>query len=429
MSYQFSENIQRGILYHYKSNKSFHVEVNELIKPDYFEFPSHATLFNIIKDYKLKYNSLPNDEIILEEAKKRLSKNETLSDYQVELEFINSIDPTYRYAYIIDLVEEFAKKQKMKEAISASIPLLEKGDIEGINALVKDATLLSRNVDIGQEYYSALEDRYKRANDSAKNPKYKSLLSTVDKDLDGGLEKKELCMIVAPAGVGKTMYLINQAVVSMREGKNVLYLSFEMAEDKIAKRIDGVVTQLPSHVIKSDVLRAKEELKHFRGHHYGNLIIKEFLGGRESVLAIESYLMRLKNYNNYVPDVIIVDYLELLRPSRDCIPYMEQEIIARDLRTLAQAYNCVVYTATQTNREGKKVNVITDTELADSYGKTRPCDLIISLNQTTEEYDRGTMRAYVVKARDGKKGYIVNMNVDYKTCVMKEAKVAAKGNI
>ena len=116
-----------------------------------------------------------------------------------------------------------------------------------------------------------------------------------------------------------------------------------------------------------------------------------------------------------------MDYLELLRPNRLIeAEYQAQQRIAEELRGLGVEYNCLVWTASQTNRQARRVPIITDAELGDSYGKIRPCDWVISLNQTQEEYDEGAMRVYVMKARDSKQHYLVNVAIDYSTLQMRE---------
>ena len=431
MSYNFSDSIQRGILYYFKAKDNFHVETLSLIDKDYFEFPAHSKIFSIIKDFRERYGKLPKDDVIIEQLKNNITQREKLSDYTLELEFINNINPDdYDEDYMMDLVEAFAKKQKMKAAFSQGIPLINEGKMDDVYALVHDALLVSRNVNVGQDYFGNVDARIRRVNDRSATPKFKGVLPTIDNTLDGGLERKELALIVAPAGVGKSLYLANQAVTSVKENKNTLFISLEMSEDKVAQRIDSIASNLSQNIIKSDRLRLRNEITNLKANNdMGTLFIKEFLGARENINSIRAYLNKIKSYLGFVPDVIIVDYLELLLPSRDCVPHKEQEIICRDLRTLAQEYNCMVVTATQTNREGKKVNIITDTELADCYGKIRPCDLVISLNQNTEEYDKGLMRAYVIKARDARKGYIVGMDVNYNTLVMKEPKNNGQRNI
>ena len=131
--------------------------------------------------------------------------------------------------------------------------------------------------------------------------------------------------------------------------------------------------------------------------------------------------MQLKNYDEFEPDLLIVDYLELLRPTRDLQQeYQAQQKIAEELRGVAMEYNFLVWTATQTNRQGRMVKIITDAELGDSYGKIRTCDFAMSLNQSEEEFDEGRMRAYVIKSRNGRPRFTVPMQVDYGILRMSE---------
>jgi len=108
-----------------------------------------------------------------------------------------------------------------------------------------------------------------------------------------------------------------------------------------------------------------------------------------------------------------VDYLELMRTDKDMAEYQGQERLAQELRGIASEYEVLLWTATQTNREGKKVNIITDAELADSYGKIRVCDLVFSINQTEQEFDSGRARLYLMKSRNGRARFIVPLKIDY----------------
>ncbi len=201
------------------------------------------------------------------------------------------------------------------------------------------------------------------------------------------------------------------------EGRKVLYISLEMSEDKIAQRFDSVTTLIPQSRVKEDAgkLSVRERLEIFQENFPGSrLMIKEFPTTTASVNSLRSLLVQLRNYEDFVPDIIIVDYLELLRPTRENQhEYQAQQRIAEELRGLAMEANILLWTATQTNRQGRGVEVITDKELGDSYGKIRTCDFSISLNQKEEEFDNGKMRAFVMKSRNGRPRFIVPMNVDY----------------
>jgi len=224
--------------------------------------------------------------------------------------------------------------------------------------------------------------------------------------------------------VGKSLWLVNQAVQSMIEGRKVLYVSLEMSEDKIAQRFDSVTTLIPQSQLKdpSAQLKVDERLSIFRTNFpESKLVIKEFPTGTATVNTLRALLVQLRNYEEFVPDVILVDYLELLRPVRENQhEYQAQQRIAEELRGLAMENKVLLWTATQTNRQGRAVKIITDAELGDSYGKIRTCDFAISLNQSEEEFDNGSMRAYVVKSRNGRPRFTVPMTIDYNILRMEE---------
>jgi len=426
MAYDFSDNIQRGILYFLKSDKDFYLQIVNLVKPEHFEYPSHARIFTTVRNYYEKYGKLPTDEFILQDVKDKLGSRESVSDYDDELTYINGLDEATisNSEYMLDIVETFAKKEAMKSAIAESISLVKEDRMEEVEALVKEALLVHRDVDTGQDYFSDIHMRWDRTFNEEKKEKYKTVLPSIDRSLEGGLGKKELARVVAPPGVGKSLYLVNQGVQAMMEGQKVLYVSLEMSEDKIAQRFDSVTTLVPQFKLKdpSSQLTVKERLNMFKERFPGSdLVIKEFPTGQASSNTVRNLLVQLQNYDEFSPDLVIIDYLELMRPVREIEKeYLAQQRIAEEVRGVAMEFNILVWTATQTNRQGRMVQVITDAELGDSYGKIRTCDFAMSLNQSEEEFDNGVMRAYVIKSRNGRPRFSVHMGVDYGTLRMTE---------
>ena len=426
MSYSFSENIQRGILYLLKTNRDFYLQIVNLVKPEYFEFPAHAKIYEAVTRYYKQYHKLPTDDFIIEDVKKHLGDRESVSDYQDEIIYINRLDHKIidNPEYILDLIETFAKKEEMKSAIAQSIDLIRQDRVEEVEELVRSALKVSRDIDTGQDYFRDLGDRYERVFNEEVVPKFKTVLPTLNDSLEGGLGAKELALVIAPPGVGKSLYLVNQGVAAMKQGKKVLYISLEMGEDKIAQRFDSIMSLLPQGQLKTpgSQLSLKNRLEIFKDEFSGcDLVIKEFPSTQGNVNTIRNLMVQLRNHEDFVPDVLIVDYLELLRPIRDQqAEYEAQQTIARELRGVAMEYGILVWSATQTNRMGRKVKIITDAELGDSYGKIRTCDFAISLNQTEEEYDNNQMRCFVVKSRNGRPRFIVPMSINYDTLVMGE---------
>lgn len=424
--YEFSENIQRGILYLLKSDKDFYLQIVNLVQPNYFEFPVHGRIFSVVRDHYEKYKSLPTDDFIEQEIRDTKSERESLHDYTDEIQYVNRLDTSALDGseYYLDLIETFAKREAMKDAIKQSLILIKEDRMEETENLVRHALTISRSVDIGQQYFSDLNARWDRTHNAEERDKYKTLLPSLNRSLEGGLGEKELAMVIAPPGVGKSLWLVNQAVQSMIEGRKVLYVSLEMSEDKIAQRFDSVTTLIPQSQLKdpSAQLKVDERLSIFRTNFpESKLVIKEFPTGTATVNTLRALLVQLRNYEEFVPDVILVDYLELLRPVRENQhEYQAQQRIAEELRGLAMENKVLLWTATQTNRQGRAVKIITDAELGDSYGKIRTCDFAISLNQSEEEFDNGSMRAYVVKSRNGRPRFTVPMTIDYNILRMEE---------
>lgn len=424
--YEFSENIQRGIIYLLKSDKDFYLQIVNLVQPSYFEFPVHSRIYSVVRDHYEKYKSLPNDDFIEQEIRDTKSVQESLHDYTDELQYINRLDTSALDGseYYLDLIESFAKREAMKDAIKQSLVLIKEDRMEETEELVRNALMISRTVDVGHKYFTDLKDRWDRTHNAEDTDKYKTVLASLNRSLEGGLGEKELAMVIAPPGVGKSVYLVNQAVTSMMEGRKVLYVSLEMSEDKIAQRFDSVTTLISQAQLKdpSAQLKVDERLSIFQTNFPGSrLVIKEFPTGTATVNTLRALLVQLKNYEEFVPDVIIVDYLELLRPVRENQhEYQAQQRIAEELRGLAMEAKILMWTATQTNRQGRSVKIITDAELGDSYGKIRTADFAISLNQSEEEFDNGSMRAYVVKSRNGRPRFVVPMTIDYNILRMEE---------
>ena len=412
MKYDFSDDIQRGILFLSKYSQDFYLQISSLVNPEYFEYPIHANFFKSIQKYYEEYHEIPKDLHLLECIKDYKAPTEDMSDYDDELHRINTMDASClgHTDFFLDLIEKFAQRAAMKEAITTSIGLLKDDRMGDIEVLVRDALSINRNVDLGQAYFTDVMERFKRTLEDKSGNKYPLVFDSLSRELDGGLSPKELAMVVAPPGVGKSLYLVNQGVQALMQNKKVLYISLEMSEDKIAQRFDSVMTLIAQKKLKQSQGLLQKRLDLFNEKFpNGQLMIKEFPTG-------------LANINeDFSPDVILIDYLELLRPSRDGLAeYQAQQRISEELRGLAVESNVLVWTATQTNRQGRAVKLITDSELADAYGKIRTCDYAISLNQSEEEFDEGQMRCYVMKSRNGKQRFVVPLTIDYSTLSMSE---------
>ncbi len=415
MAYKFAESIQKGILYLAKSDKDFYLQIINLVKPEYFELPSHQLIFESLCKHYNQYKVLPNDSIILEYARENNSKE--VSEYEDELQWINSMDKTsiHDKEYFLDQIERFAKKERLKLAIVKSVELIKEENFSEVEHIIKDAISLSRTINLGQNFFQDIDGRLDRLNAFKREAKFSTPFFKVNDALDGGMNRKELAFVAAVAGLGKSQYLQAQTLTTLMENKKVLYISLEMSEDKVAQRLDCMMACMSQEEIKKDQEKFKSRLDFFKeSFPESKLIIKEFPCGTANVNTLRALLNQLKNYEDFTPDLIVLDYLELMRPITEGMPeYQAQERIAQELRGLAAEYNCLIWTATQINRLGARSLVATDADLADSYGKIRTVDFAISLNQTEEERENSTMRIYVMKNRNGKQRFTFRIKVNY----------------
>jgi len=426
--YHISDNVKKGALYLLKHDMEFFSEIVPLLQPEYFDFPAYKNVFIGVRGYYDKYRKLPSDKALPNFIFNNVSgAQEDGIDYESTIAEINSFDKSVLEdrEFILDTIEEFARQKAMEGAIRKAVCILnDEGDIGQVEELVKSALLVNRNIDVGQDYFSEVTDRIRRESEDKRVNKISTVFPSHDRNLEGGLSKKELAIVVAPPGVGKSLYLVNQGAHAIMEGRNVLYVSLEMSQDKIAGRFDSVLSDLRQRDLKESQaakLKLRERLGTIHTKTQGRLIIKEFPTGASNVNQLRALLTQLKLHRNFTPDIIIVDYLELLRPNRIIdAEYQAQQRIAEELRGLGVEQDCLIWTASQTNRQARRVNLITDAELGDSYGKIRPADWVISLNQNQEEYDEGAMRVYVMKARDSKQHYVINVAIDYSTLQMRE---------
>jgi replicative DNA helicase len=423
MAYKFADSIQRGIIYLLKSDKDFYLEIINLVKPEYFEYEAHSKVYETVIHHYNTYKVLPTDNIIVNTIKEN-SPSITVSEYEDELEYINKLDVTsiQNRNYFLDIIENFAKKEAIKVAIAKSINLIKEENYGEIEVEIKRALSINRTLDLGQNYFLDINDRWDRLSNLNVDHKFPTVFTRANDALEGGPARKELCMVVAPPGVGKSLYLVNQGVTALKQNKNVLYISLEMSEDRIGQRFDSVMSLIPQSALKTNQEGLKRRLEIFK-HEFpgGRLIIKEFPTGRANANTVRALINQLINYEEFKPDVLILDYLELLRPTTEGMAeYQAQERIAQEIRGVAVEYNLLLWTATQTNRQGSKAEVITDVDLGDSYGKIRTCDFAISLNQQPQEFDAGEMRVFVMKSRNGKQKFLFKTSVNYDTLEMSD---------
>jgi len=307
-------------------------------------------------------------------------------------------------AYIKDTSLDFCKKQNLKSAMVKSIGLLRNSSFDEISQVINESLKLGMNNDAGYDYKKDFEERFK--------PRFRNPITTgwdlIDEVCKGGLGQKELGVVIAPTGAGKSMALVHLGTEALKEGKTVVHYTLELQDTVVASRYDSCLTKIPLQnlsVFKEQIYEEVQDIE-------GRLIVKEYPTKTASTQTIRNHLEKLRMRS--VPiDMIIVDYGDLLRPVR----YLKEkrnelESIYEELRGIASEYEAPVWTASQTNRSGLNAEVITMESISEAFNKCFVADFIFSISRTVEDKGTNGGRLFVAKNRNGPDGLIYPLFMD-----------------
>jgi replicative DNA helicase len=399
----YGHGFQVKVLYSLLNDKQFLQNIADVLTIDYFESPAHKWIIKTILEYYVRYNTYPTMEVLKIELKKE--KNEVL---QV------SIKEELKQAYTatqddIDYVKEeffnFCKNQKLKDALLASVDLLTGGEFEGIRKIIDEALRAGSAKDIGHEYDKDIESRFREEEDK-KIPFPWKVFNDIT---DGGIGGSNLMLLFAPPGVGKSTVVCNIAAHCIKMGYNVIYYTLELDERYVGKKIDSILTGVEVKMLKfhrKEVEAAVTNLK-------GKIVIKEYSPGRASLGTIESHIKQLESNNDFVPDLIIIDYPDLLKPRKSRKESKEEiDDIYTDLKGMAKDLKIPFVCPSQINRMGAKDEIIEGDKVAGSFQKTMIADLSISLSRKRKDKINGTGRFHIMKSRLGPDGQTYSAKID-----------------
>ena len=283
--------------------------------------------------------------------------------------------------------------------------LIKSSSFDEVSKVINDALKLGSDNSLGYDYLVDFEKRFVKR---VRNP-----ITTGWRDIDeiskGGLGKGELGVVVAPTGAGKSMVLVHLGAQALKEGKNVLHYTLELADTVVAGRYDSAITgvELKNLVVFKE--KIYDELREIDG----KLIIKEYPTRSASIQTIKNHVEKLKR-RDFNPDMIIVDYGDLLKPenARKDEKRHQLETIYEELRGIAQICECPLWTASQTNRSGLNAEVITMESISEAFNKCFVADLIFTVSRTVEDKNTNTGRIFVAKNRNGPDGLVYPIFMD-----------------
>ena len=385
------ERIETTILRNLIYNEEYSRKVIPFIKPEYFEQRTEKVIFEEITQFIVKYGSSITIEALNIETENRTDLTE--SEIAEVRDINNSLDNSVvENQWLIDTTEKWCRDRAIYLALMESIALADGQDEtkgrDAIPTILSDALAVSFDNHIGHDYLQDYEDRYESYH--RKEDKIPFDLEFFDKITKGGLPNKTLNIALAGTGVGKSLFMCHVASSVLLQGKNVLYITLEMAEEKIAERIDANllnvniqdITDLPKPMFESKVTNLTKKTQ-------GTLIIKEYPTASAHSGHFKALLNELALKKSFKPDIIFIDYLNICSSSRyragsNVNSYSFIKAIAEELRGLAVETNLPIVSATQTTRSGFGSSDVDLTDTSESFGLPATADLMFALISTEE---------------------------------------------
>ena len=385
------ERIENTILSNLIYNEEYSRKVIPFIQPEYFENRIEKIVFEEIVKFIVKYESNVTIEVLKIETENRSDLTET------EIKELRELNSSLNYIpsdlnWLIDSTEKWCRDRAIYLALMESISLADgKDDKKGrdaIPSILSDALAVSFDNHIGHDYLEDYEARYESYH--KKDEKIPFDLEFFNRITKGGLPNKTLNVALAGTGVGKSLFMCHFASSCLLQGKNVLYITLEMAEEKIAERIDANlldvnikdITDLPRVLFENKVTK-------LAGRTQGQLIIKEYPTASAHSGHFKALLNELALKKSFRPDIIFVDYLNICASSRyrgtiGVNSYSYIKAIAEELRGLAVETNVPIVSATQTTRAGFGSSDVDITDTSESFGLPATADLMFALISTEE---------------------------------------------
>jgi replicative DNA helicase len=401
----FQEKLVKTILF----DRNFANQMEEVLDTNYLELKYLQVFVDLMFQHKRSYPH-PTYEAMVSVVR---TQTEDYSDSVIKqvIEFMARIKSNAigddDEEYVKEKSLDFCKKQKLKEAILKSVDLLQSQSFDQIQKVINEAMNLGADNDHGHDWHKDVLDRFEM---KMRNP-VSTHWDEIDDITKGGLGKRELGVVVAPTGAGKSMALAHLGAMAVVKGKTVVHYTLELADTVVGQRYDSCITGIEL----KNLMSMKDSILMAIEHIPGQLIIKEYPTKSASTRTITGHLEKLRQ-KGINPDMIIVDYADLLKPT--ATGFKTQELrhslgnIYEELRGIGQVFDIPVWTASQTNRSGLNAEVITMESISEAFSKCFVADFICSISRTIEDKTENKGRMFVAKNRNGIDGIVYPMEID-----------------
>lgn len=418
--FNFDIDFQVKILALILKQKMFLESVVNYLKPHYFENKELTWYYNIIVNYFKEYKTLPTLLILKQKLKNHLLKIDSRQERQVYLDILSELQkPIDEERYIIDEVITFCRREEVKNITLYSVEKIFTNPSDqlwqDIEAKMKEACNIGlKDFDVGINYFGTYKERIEERQKVDVSRRYSTGVQQLDEYLGGGLKKKQIFIMIAGTGGGKSLYLAHVCKHLASEGLKGVYYTFELADVDIAERLDASYCSIPLMEIPLRPNEVISSLDTIAVKYTNNIYIKEYPMRGASVHTIKAHLNQLK-LQGFVPDFICVDYLDLVKPTTSYSSmYEDLGVVTQELRGLASELGIAVFTATQANREGNVNELIDIDNVSDSIQKMFVADVVASICRTNEEVEANRARLFLIKNRNGPVKVIVPIATDYR---------------
>lgn len=413
-------NLEYLILNYSVRDRSFWLRVFEHLQKKYFIKDANKEIYSFFHQYFKKYSKLPDYQITLNEIGGHVDNEIIESVFQP----LSDEEHEKYKGYIYDGTKEFIQENMARTALMNSVEWLEKKDFEKMNEAIKKVLKFSLDTSLGVNLLD-IDERYEKLQELMRE-RIPTGYPQLDAILHGGWARKELYAVAAPPGVGKSIFLANWAVNAVKQGYNALVYTLEISEERLSMRHDAILTKIPTDELMYDIDRLKKKYQIFTKTSKANLWIKEFPTKSGTINTLKAHYEQLRLYEDFEPDVILVDYAGLMRPSyRMGDGYEDLKTIYEDLRGWAGEIDKPVITAAQTNRKsldekGGTKEIITQAQVSESLGITQTLDMFMTITQSRSEKEEGLIGLWVDKHRHGESSKQLKYNVDYRNFTLEE---------
>lgn len=385
------------------TQRQFLLNIADSLDSEYWESSAHSWIVNYIIKYFQQYHTYPTIETLSIEIKK--IENEVL-----KISLTEALREAYKMADVSDLewvekeFSDFCRNQQMKKAIMTSVDLLGMADYDGIRQLINSALKAGEDKTIGHIYEKDIESRY-REDDRRAIP---FPWPTFNELTQGGYGKGDLVILFGNPGGGKSWAAIAMGAFAAASGYNVVHYTLELSEGYVGKRYDSVLSGID--VDKLD--KHRKEVNEIISKVKGKIIIKEYSPKRASLDTIESHIQQMEHQNEFIPDLIIIDYLDLLKTRGRKERKEEIDDTYTEAKGLAKQLGIPIITPSQANRTGADEQILQAKNAAGSYDKISIGDIIISLARSRKDKVNGTGNWHWIKNRYGADGLTFSSKIN-----------------